>query len=195
VEVGHLALFPAKGSTWRLLQPTAWISGFFGWNYNPFVGVELSVGGSPLRVEDGGLGDLERVGVAAVSVDARVRLIEPAPHSPIVPYLQAGVGGYWFGGQRDPANGCGEQGCLLSGGVGVHAGAGLDIYLTRGAIFGLRVLYRHLVLSPMRCPAGSACAAAAAASGAASDASRGPLSVQLPSLSATAHFTVFWSHL
>ncbi len=185
VESGYLALFAPKDSAWRLLRPTAWVGGFFGWNFNPFIGLELGVGGSPIHERDDGLGGMQSVGVAAVSLDAKLRLIRPAPDSPIVPYLQAGLGAYWFGGKRAQPDDCGARGCLLAHGGAAHIGAGLDLYLTRGVLIGVRVLYRHLFLSGLHCPQGTPCAALAA------DEPR----TQLPSLSATGYLTIFWSHL
>jgi hypothetical protein len=185
IESGYFALFPGN-TAYRFLQPTIYANAYFGWNFTRIFGLEIGVGGSHMVTRDDGLGGLKNAGNIAVTLDAKFRLIRPSPRKNVVPFLQFGTGVYWFGGERPEADQCGSKSCILAHGGGLHAGGGLDIYLFRGGILGLRVLYRHLFMSQLKCPAGTPCAAVTAA---------GDPLVHLPSLTATVNFTLFWSHL
>lgn len=162
------------------LQPVADAGAFFGWNFGGLFALELGLGNTFYRPDQAALGNVSRVGLVAVTLDTKVRLVRPSPRSYAVPFLQAGLGVYTLaGGFPDGCGSCKTK--TMAHGGGIQAGGGVDFYLSRYAILGARVLYRHLMMSELKAADGRLFGT-------------GKLT-RLHGVSAGLTLTLFWSHL
>jgi hypothetical protein len=162
------------------LRSVADAGAFLGWNFGGFFALELGLANTFFRPDKERLGDVSRVGLLAVTLDTRVRLLRPSPRSWAVPFLQAGLGVYTLaGGFPDACGNCKTR--TMAHGGGLQAGGGVDFYLNRYVILGARVLYRHLLMSQLQAADGRVFGA------------RRP--TRLHGVSAGLTLTAFWSHL
>ncbi len=85
-----------------------------------------------------------------VTLDAKLNLTRPGWRRRLVPYLQGGIGAYGLvGDYYDDLGYVGSK--ALATGVGVQLGGGLDLYLTRWLVLGVRVLYRGIAMGKVKC--------------------------------------------
>jgi len=128
------------------LQAVADTSAYVGWNFGGLFALELGLANTFYRPDQTMLGNVSRVGLVAITLDTKVRLVRPSPRTWAVPFLQAGLGVYTLvGGFPDGCGKCKTR--TMAHGGGLQAGGGLDFYLNRYVILGARVLYRHLFMS------------------------------------------------
>lgn len=86
-----------------------------------------------------------------LTLDLRFNLVRPSWHHRFVPYLQAGLGAYGLVSDNY------EGSQSLAEGGGFQLGGGLDIYLARWLTFGVRVLYRGIIMGKVSDSCGDRC--------------------------------------
>ena len=176
---GFLSFIKPTGG-FEHLRAVADTSAHLGWNFGGLFALELGLANTFFRPNTQVLGDVSRVGLVAVTLDAKLRLTRPSPRNWAVPFLQAGLGLYTLaGGFPDDCGKCKTK--TMSHGGGLQAGGGVDFYLNRYVILGARVLYRHLFMSELQ--------------GANGRVFRTAKPNRLHGVSAGLTFTAFWSHL
>ncbi len=179
---GGLLSFIKPTGGFEHLQAVANTSAFVGWNFGGMFALELGLGNTFFRPDREMLGDVSRVGLVAVTLDTKLRLVRPSPRKWAVPFLQAGLGVYTLAGGFPDA--CGDNKCktrTMAHGGGIQAGGGMDFYLNRYAILGARVLYHHLFMSQLN--------------GADDRVFGTDKPTRLHAVSAGVTLTLFWSHL
>jgi len=145
---GFLSFIKPTGG-FEHLRAVADTGAFVGWNFGGLFALELGLANTFFRPDQQALGNLSRVGLVAVTLDTKLRLVKPSPRNWAVPFVQAGLGVYTLAGAIP--NDCGRcKTKTLAHGGGLQAGGGLDFYLNRYVILGTRVLYRHLFMSELR---------------------------------------------
>lgn len=176
---GFLSFVKPSGG-FEHLQAVADASVFVGWNFGGLFALELGLANTFLQPDKQILGNVSRVGLVAVTLDTKLRLLRPSPRTWAVPFLQAGLGVYSLAGGFP--DGCGKcKTRTMAHGGGLQAGGGLDLYLNRYVILGARVLYRHLFMSQVQGTDGRVFG------------TRKP--THLHAVSAGLTLTAFWSHL
>ncbi len=175
---GYLSLVRPTGG-FEHLTALGQASVAFGWNLGGLFALELGLSSTFFRPEKA-LGEISRVAMVAVALDARLRLVRPSPHRPVVPFVQAGLGAYTLVGATETSCGSCKTRAMAHGG-GLRAGGGLDLYLNRYMVLGTRVLYHRLFLSKLR--------------GAHGQTYTDSRLTRLDGVSAAITLTTFWSHL
>ncbi len=176
---GFLSFIKPTGG-YEHLQAVADTGAFFGWNFGGIFALELGLSNTFYRPDKEMLGNVSRVGLVAVTLDTKLRLVKPSPKNWAVPFLQAGLGVYTLaGGVPSDCGGCKTK--TLAHGGGLQVGGGVDFYLNRYVILGARVLYRHLFMSELQ--------------GAGDRVFRTGKPNRLHAVSGGLTLTTFWSHL
>lgn len=151
---GYLGFIRPAGG-YQQLDTLVYLTPYVGWNFSPLFGLELGYSGTLLKQQDGVLGDVRGLGLFNVTLDLKVRLIQPTRLRYVVPYLQAGLGISFLQGTAKAHSECEDEKTLtLAHGGMVSVGGGLDIYLTKWMTLGARGLYRPMFMSGLRCGPG-----------------------------------------
>lgn len=153
--VGYLGLIRPTGA-YQHLDSMVYLTPYIGWNFSPIFGLELGYNGTILKERDGRLGNVKSPGLFNVTLDLKVRLLQPSRLRYVVPYLQAGLGISFMAGTVKAESVCDDDKNLnMAHGGTISVGGGLDIYLTKWMTIGARALYRPLFMSAMRCGPGA----------------------------------------
>lgn len=152
---GYLGFIRPTGA-FKHMDSMVYFTPYFGWNFNPIIALELGYNGTFLKERGDHLGDIKNPALFNVSLDLKVRLLQPSRHRYVVPYLQAGLGISFLTGTVKAQSECGkDKDIKMAHGGTISVGGGLDIYLKKWVTIGFRGLYRPLFLSGTRCGPGA----------------------------------------
>ncbi|MFH2009583.1 MAG: hypothetical protein ABI333_23525 [bacterium] len=153
--IGYFGLIKPEGA-YRHLRPTVFLNPYFGWNLSPIFGLELGYSGALFKEQDGALGGVKNPSLFNVTLDLKVRLIQPTRRRYVVPYLRAGLGIGFLQGTIEAASECEEnKDHTMALGGSIQVGGGLDIYLKPWLVLGARFQYRPLFMSGLKCGPGA----------------------------------------
>ena len=136
---------------YRHFDSLVYLTPYFGWSFNPIFALELGYSATLLKEKEHLLGDVKGPGLFNVTLDLKVRFLQPSRRRYVVPYLQAGLGVSFLQGTVKARTECeDDKGLLMAHGGSVQVGGGLDIYLSRWLVLGARALYRPMFMSGLR---------------------------------------------
>jgi hypothetical protein len=155
ISGGSLNFLNAPGP-YKYINRGGYLSTYFGYSFRNVLSLALAFNGGILKKRNDQIGELKNPSLLGVTLDFRFRFAEPDRGATLVPYLQTGLGLYFLNGVFK--NECGEHennDKILAQGGGLQLGGGFDYYLNRYITLGVRVLYRPLFMSNLRCGPGA----------------------------------------
>jgi hypothetical protein len=153
---GGVAVLPRATGIYRFFAPIAAMGIRVGIHLNAWFSLQLGMQLTFLRETREMLPEARTPFLQGFTLDLRTYLARAHRRRPWAPYLSGGLGIYQaaYDCRRDGA--CGEKGEVHRAiGGGLQLAVGLDVFLGRWFVLGVRASYRYLLMSQLPCPGGA----------------------------------------